>query len=94
MASEQHAAICRWLLNKKLDTMANQDIIKCSGAMANAKTLRNLAVRKLNLDERDIATPHAMYADPSRMIDASFPPPDDAAPRRASHDANTVDDLE
>ena len=49
VGNETHAAICRWLLNQKLNDMTPTDIITCSRNIAQAKETRNRAVRELDL---------------------------------------------
>ena len=48
--AEQHACICRWLMRTKLDTMTVSDITKCSSEILKAKTVRNRAVERLQID--------------------------------------------
>ena len=50
VGNETHAAICRWLLNQKLNDMTPADIITCSRNIAQAKATRNRAVFELDLD--------------------------------------------
>jgi len=48
--AEEHASVCRWLLRTRLETMKASDIASCSERILKAKTIRNKAVKQLNLD--------------------------------------------
>lgn len=48
--AEVHASVCRWLLRERLDQMTVSDIAKCSEQILKAKTTRNRAVERLNLN--------------------------------------------
>ena len=48
--AEVHASVCRWLLRTRLDTMKPGDIAKCSEQILKAKTVRNRAVERLQLN--------------------------------------------
>jgi hypothetical protein len=61
-AAEVHAAVCRWLLRTRLDTMKAADIARCSEQIMKAKTTRNRAIERLNLN--------APPPDPWAVIDA------------------------
>jgi hypothetical protein len=50
--AEVHAAVCRWLLRERLDTMSVQDVLTCSREILKAKTTRNRAVERLGIGER------------------------------------------
>lgn len=49
--AETHGGVCRWLLRQRLETMSTTDIAKCSEQILKAKTIRNKAVEKLNIDQ-------------------------------------------
>ena len=68
-AAETHASVCRWLLRTRLmpkgkdqQPMATTDVARCSEQMLKAKTIRNKAIEKLNLNARP--------ADPWAVVDA------------------------
>ena len=48
--AEVHASVCRWLLRTRLDKMSVSDVAGCSGQILKAKTIRNKAVERLQLD--------------------------------------------
>ena len=56
-AAETHANVCRWLLRTRLEpkgkdqqAMSTSDVAKCSEQILKAKTIRNKAIERLNLD--------------------------------------------
>lgn len=62
-AAEVHAAVCRWLLRTRLETMSPSDIARCSEQILKAKTARNRAVERLGLDA-DEKPPWVIDAEP------------------------------
>ena len=50
--AEVHSAVCRWLLRTRLETMKSGDIARCSEQILKAKTIRNKAVKQLNLNAK------------------------------------------
>ncbi|MEX1095349.1 MAG: hypothetical protein WED34_04835 [Planctomycetales bacterium] len=64
---EQHALICMWLLRKKIESMADDDIIKCSAAIAQARDARNKALDRLQL-EGDPNVIDVLYALPPVVL--------------------------
>lgn len=61
-ANEVHAAVCRWLLRTKIETMSAADILACSRDIPKVKRERNRAVERLKLCEP---------FDPWKAIDAA-----------------------
>src|SRR3972149_6646275 len=51
-AAEVHASVCRWLIRTRLDKMSVSDIARCSEQIVKAKTIRNKAVERLDLDRK------------------------------------------
>jgi hypothetical protein len=49
-AAEVHACVCRWLLRTRLKDMSVSDVARCSAEILKAKTARNRAVERLQLD--------------------------------------------
>lgn len=49
-AAEVHASVCRWLLRTRLDCMTVSDVTRCSEQIVKAKTMRNKAVERLDLN--------------------------------------------
>ena len=49
-AAEVHASVCRWLLRTRLEKMTVSDVARCSEMIVKAKTMRNRAVERLDLD--------------------------------------------
>ena len=45
-----HAAICRWLLRSRVNSMSTADVLKCSAEILRSKETRDRAVAKLRLD--------------------------------------------
>lgn len=85
-ACEVHAAVCRWLMRTKLDTMSHADILACSREIPRTKRDRNRAIErlKLNSDSRSIidalysATPHEPDPDEIDAHEASEATVDDS----------------
>jgi hypothetical protein len=50
VTAEQHAAICRWLLNQRMSEMSTADVLSCSGQILKSKDVRNRAIARLDLD--------------------------------------------
>ena len=48
--AEVHSSVCRWILREKLATMTPSDIARCSEQILKAKTARNKAVERLQLN--------------------------------------------
>ena len=57
--AEIHAAVCRNLLKDRFAKMTIADVIRCSEQVVKAKTIRNKAVERLQLD----AKPQAPWID-------------------------------
>jgi hypothetical protein len=67
VSAEVHAAVCRWLLRTKLESMSPGDIAKCSGEILKAKSIRNRAVERLELDRDTIQDAiDALYEVPNK----------------------------
>ena len=49
-AAEVHASVCRWLLRTRLEKMSTSDIARCSEQILKAKSVRNKAIERLDLD--------------------------------------------
>jgi hypothetical protein len=49
-AAEVHASVCRWLLRTRLEKMSTADVARCSEQILKAKTIRNKAIERLNLN--------------------------------------------
>ena len=64
-SAEIHSSVCRWLLREKLSTMSVSDILKCSSEMLKAKTIRNRAVERLQIDRDTMEATRieSLYAD-------------------------------
>lgn len=92
--NEQHAAVCRWLLNQRIEKMSVADILSCSREITKAKANRNRAVAQLKLDAK---------SDPWAELDAlpHSPPPGGNGQDHATRDAtghetsdSTIDDVQ
>ena len=50
--AEVHASVCRWLLRTRLEDMSVSDVRGCSEQIMKARTTRNRAVERLDLDAK------------------------------------------
>lgn len=79
--AEIHAAVCRWLLKSKLETMSSADIVTCSREILKAKEARNRAVQQLKLDETQANSFLALYAQDDSSITEEANNATDSKPR-------------
>lgn len=67
--AEVHASVCRWLLRSRIETMSTSDIARCSEQVLKAKTIRNKAVERLELDQREDTVLDVLYANVRESIE-------------------------
>lgn len=77
--AELHQAVCRYLIREKIETMPPSDLLKCSEGMLKAKERRNLAIRRLGLDDQPVDKLRILYS-PSEAPDIAPSEPDDTDP--------------
>lgn len=61
VGAETHAALCRWLLRERLQSMTTADIVICSKEILKSKGVRNRAVEQLALDRVQADAIDALY---------------------------------
>lgn len=65
--AELHAAVCRWIMNRRYNDMSVKDLRECSSQIVKAKTARNQAVAALQLErDRSELIIEALYTVPGR----------------------------
>lgn len=81
VTAELHAAVCRWLLQHRIETMTTKDIRECSASAMKAKSQRNRAVEMLRLDRQQVDIIASLYERPALPL---IDDPDETAPESTS----------
>lgn len=76
-ASQQHAAVCRWIMRHRFAEMTTADLLACSREMVLAKERRDRAVNRLQLGKSPTDPLDALYIDSEPTQGPNLEPEED-----------------